>query len=158
MSIRGHSEAAFKTGIEAHLLVNRYQWVAGEGFDRDRAILPKTAHSFICDTQPKEWAKLEPLHAERTAKEMLGDPSKWIDSNGVPATLRHGFTERRYTLDAAYFKAAHELNPELESRWAANRPGLSHQFHFSPRSEKWLRSQWAKRTASAARSTSRLHR
>ena len=39
---------------------------------------------------------------------------------------------------AAFFKAAHELNPELEARYAANRLGLTRQLHFSPRSEKSL--------------------
>ena len=38
----------------------------------------------------------------------------------------------------AFFKAAHELNPELEARYAANRLGLTRQLHFSPRSEKSL--------------------
>ena len=36
------------------------------------------------------------------------------------------------------FKAAHELNPELEARYAANRLGLTRQLHFSPRSEMSL--------------------
>ena len=34
--------------------------------------------------------------------------------------------------------ALHELNPELETRYAANRLGLTRQLHFSPRSEKSL--------------------
>ena len=38
----------------------------------------------------------------------------------------------------AFFKAAHELNPELEARYAANQLGLTRQLHFSPRSEKSL--------------------
>ena len=41
-------------------------------------------------------------------------------------------------MHAAFFKAAHELNPELEARYAANRLGLTRQLHFSPRSEKSL--------------------
>ena len=57
-----------------------------------------------------------------------------MDANGALATLRHGFKCYGRTLRAAYFKAAHELNPELESRYAANRLGLTRQLHFSPRS------------------------
>ena len=132
------SEAAFETVIEAHLLANGYVPVPRDGFDRERAIFPDTALEFIRETQPKEWAKLESLHGDKTGEQVLTDLCKWMDTNGSLATLRHGFKCYGRTLHAAYFKAAHELNPELESRYAANRLGLTRQLHFSPRSEKSL--------------------
>ena len=138
MSIARHSEAAFETVIEAHLLQNGYVPLAREGFDRDRAIFPETVLAFIRDTQPKEWAKLEALHGDKTGEQILGDLCKWMDQNGSLATLRHGFKCYGRTLHAAFFKAAHELNPELEARYAANRLGLTRQLHFSPHSEKSL--------------------
>ncbi len=109
-----------------------------DGFDRERAIFPETVLAFIRDTQPKEWAKLEALHGEKTGEQILGDLCKWMDANGSLATLRHGFKCYGRTLHVAFFKAAHELNPELEARYAANRLGLTRQLHFSPRSEKSL--------------------
>lgn len=133
-----HSESAFETVIEMHLLQNGYTPVAREGFDRERAIFPETVLSFIRETQPKEWAKLEALHGERTGEQILDDLCKWMDGNGALATLRHGFKCYGRTLHAAFFKAAHELNPELGARYAANRVGLTRQLHFSSRSEKSL--------------------
>ena len=50
-----------------------------------------------------------------------------MDTNGSLATLRHGFKCYGRTLHVAFFKAAHELNPELEARYAANRLGLTRQ-------------------------------
>ena len=132
------TEAAFETVIEAHLLENGYVSVAGDGFDRERAIFPATVLAFIRETQPQAWAKLEALHGDRTGEQILTDLCKWMDANGSLATLRHGFKCYGRTLRAAYFKAAHELNPELESRYAANRLGLTRQLHFSPRSEQSL--------------------
>ena len=132
------SEAAFETVIEAHLLAKGYVPVPRDGFDRERAIFPATALEFIRETQPKEWAKLEALHGDKTGEQVLTDLCKWMDMHGSLATLRHGFKCYGRTLRAAYFKAAHELNPELESRYAANRLGLTRQLHFSPRSEKSL--------------------
>jgi type I restriction enzyme R subunit len=132
------NEAAFETVIEAHLLQNGYVPIAREGFDRDRAIFPETILSFIRDTQPKDWDKLEALHGDKTGEQVLTDLCKWMDTNGALATLRHGFKCYGRTLHAAFFKAAHELNPELEARYAANRLGLTRQLHFSPRSEKSL--------------------
>ena len=62
-------EQAFETVIEAHLLVNGYVSVAGDGFDRERAIFPETVLAFVRKTQPKEWAKLEALHGDRTGEQ-----------------------------------------------------------------------------------------
>jgi type I restriction enzyme R subunit len=124
--------------IEAHLLGQGYVAVPREGFDRERAIFPETVLGFIRDTQPAEWAKLEALHAEKTGEQVLSDLCKWMDANGSLATLRHGFKCYGRTLRVAFFKAAHELNPELEARYAANQLGLTRQLRFSPRSEKSL--------------------
>ena len=52
MSVVPHSEAAFETVIEAHLLQNGYVPVAGDGFDRERAIFPDAVLAFIRETQP----------------------------------------------------------------------------------------------------------
>ena len=132
------TEAAFEAVIEAHLLDNGYVPVAGAGFDRERAIFPEEALAFIRETQPKEWAKLERLHGNRTGEQVFVDLCKWMDVHGSLATLRHGFKCYGRTLHVAYFKAAHQLNPELEARYAANRLGLTRQLHFSPRSEQSL--------------------
>jgi len=132
------NEAAFETVIEAHLLAHGYVHLSRDGFDRERAIFPETVLAFIRETQPKEWAKLDALHGDKTGEQILSDLCKWMDQNGALATLRHGFKCYGRTLHAAFFKAAHELNPELEARYAANRLGLTRQLHFSPRSEKSL--------------------
>ena len=133
-----HSEAAFETVIETYLLANGYVTVNRDSFDRERAIFPETVLAFIRATQLKEWARLEALHREKTGEQILSDLCKWMDANGALATLRHGFKCYGRTLHVAYFKAAHELNPELEARYAANRLGLTRQLHFSPRSEQSL--------------------
>src|SRR5204862_4147092 len=99
---------------------------------------PVALLSFIRETQPKGWAKLEALHGEKTGEQILSDLCKWMDANSSLATLRHGFKCYGRTLRVAFFKAAHELNPELEARYAANMIGLTRQLRFSPRSEKSL--------------------
>lgn len=133
-----HYESTFETVIEAHLLQNGYRSVPREGFDRGRAIFPEVVLDFIRETQPSEWAKLEALHGSNTGEQVLADLCKWMAANGSLATLRHGFKCYGRTLHVAYFKASHELNPELEARYAANRLGITRQLCFSPRSEKSL--------------------
>src|SRR3989442_9324162 len=125
-----HGEASFETVIEAYLLTNGYVAIDRNGFDCERAIFPETVLSFIRETQPKEWSKLEALHGPRTGDQILADLCKWMDANGSLATLRHGFKCYGRTLRVAYFKAAHELNPELKVRYAANRLGMTRQLRF----------------------------
>lgn len=132
------SEAAFETVIEGHLLRNGYVSIDHDGLDRERAIFPLAVLQFIRETQEKEWEKLEALHGDRTGEQVLSDLCKWMDANGSLATLRHGFKCYGRTLRVAFFKAAHELNPELEARYAANRLGLTRQLRFSSRSEQSL--------------------
>ncbi len=138
MSAPRRNEAAFETVIEAYLLQNGYVPVAREVFDRERAIFPETVLAFIRETQPREWAKLEALHGDGTGAQILTDLCKWMDANGSLTTLRHGFKCYGRTLHLGFFKAAHELNPDLEARYAANRLGITRQLRFSPRSRKSL--------------------
>lgn len=138
MSISRHTESAFETVIEDHLLHAGYVRVDREGFDRERAVFPDTVLAFIRETQPKEWSKLEALHGDKTGDQVITDLCKWMDVNGSLATLRHGFKCYGRTLHVAFFKAAHDLNPELEARYAANRLGLTRQLYFSTRSKKSL--------------------
>ena len=138
MSDKRHTEAAFESVIETHLLNNGYIAVSAEGFDRERAIFPETVLAFIRDTQQKEWTKLEALHSDKTGEQVFGDLCRWMEVHGSLATLRHGFKCYGRTLRVAYFKAAHELNPELDARYAANRLGITRQLRFSVRSEKSL--------------------
>ncbi|MGH9841420.1 MAG: type I restriction endonuclease subunit R [Blastocatellia bacterium] len=133
-----HYETAFETAIEAQLLAQGYVRVDRAGFDRERAIFPETVLAFIRETQPKDWAKLEALHEARTGEQVLDDLCKWMDANGSLATLRHGFKCYGRTLRVAFFKAAHELNPELEARYAANCVGLTRQLRYSADSGKSL--------------------
>ncbi len=138
MSMLRHSEAAFETVIEQTLLVQGYVSVPREAYERERAIFPSVVLDFIRDTQPREWAKLEALLGPKTGEQVLGDLCKWLDQHGSLSTLRHGFKCYGRTLFVAFFRAAHELNPELAERYAQNRLGLTRQLHYSPRSEKSL--------------------
>jgi len=138
MSTGRHSELAFEDVVEQGLLATGYVPVDKGGFDRERAIFPAVVLDFIRATQPKEWGKLEALHGNKTGEQVLTDLCKWMDTHGSLATLRHGFKCYGRTLRVAFFKASHELNPELEARYAANRVGLTRQLHFSVRSEKSL--------------------
>lgn len=128
-----HQESAFESIIESDLLDDGYVSVDRKTFDLERAIFPAVVLDFIRETQPKEWARLETLLGDRTGEQVISDLCRWMDVNGSLATLRHGFKCYGRTLRVAYFKPAHNLNPELDARFAANRVGLTRQLRYSPR-------------------------
>lgn len=127
-----HSEAAFEQIIESYLLDHGYAKIISS-FDPARAIFPEEIIAFIQQTQPKEWAKLQALHSDKTTTQVLHDLCQWMDTYGVLYTLRHGFKCYGRTLRVAYFKAAHGLNVELEAQYAANRVGITRQLRYSER-------------------------
>ena len=132
------SEAAFETAIESVLLDAGYNRLDSKGFDRERAIFPVEVLAFIQATQDNGWKKLEALHGEQTGERVLESLCKWLDTHGTLAVLRHGFKCFGKTLRVAFFRPAHGLNPDLETRYRANRLGLTRQLHFSPSSEQSL--------------------
>jgi len=135
-----HSEAAFETVIEQFMLSHGYQSVAKESYNKERAFFPDITIQFIKATQPKEWARLETLLGSQTEQQVINDLSKWMDTNGSLNTLRHGFKCYGRTLQVAYFKASHTMNPELEENYESNILGITRQLNYS------LRNNESKRT------------
>jgi type I restriction enzyme, R subunit len=132
------AESAFETAIEDSLLANGYTSVARDSYDKQRAIFPAVTLEFIRDTQPQTWARLEALHGDKTAELVLLDLCNWMDTHGSLSTLRHGFKCHGRLLRIAFFKAAHGLNPDLETRYAQNVLGVTRQLFYSPKSNKSL--------------------
>jgi type I restriction enzyme R subunit len=130
------TEMAFETVIEDHFLAHGYTSLGRDGFDRELAVFPDEVLSFIRDTQPTEWAKLEALHGDRTGEQIVTDICKWMDTHGCLTTIRHGFKCYGRTLRVAFFKAAHDMNPELAEKYAANRLSLTRQLYYKPDSTK----------------------
>lgn len=132
------NESTFEQVVTNSLTGNGYCKVAGETLDREKAIFPDKVLSFIQSTQAKAWEKLEALHGHKTGERILNDLCKWMDVHGSLTTLRHGFKCYGRTLRVAFFKAAHELNPELSERYAANCLGVTRQLHYSIKNENSL--------------------
>ena len=137
-NVSRHTELAFESVIEKHFLSHGYCAVARELYSAEQAIFPSLVLEFIRSTQPKEWQKLESLHGEKTGEQILNDLCKWMDTYGSLATLRHGFKCYGRTLRVAFFKPAHGLNPDLETRYVANQIGITRQLHYSAKEGKSL--------------------
>ena len=133
-----HTEEAFESVIVTALLSGGYVRVEKSGYDRARGLFPETLLAFIRETQPKEWDKLQAILGPKTGEQILSDLVKWMDAHGSLATLRHGFKCYGRQLRIAYFRAAHGLNAELITRYAANRVGVTRQLRYSERNANEL--------------------
>lgn len=138
MKNKATSENAFENAIADVLLASGFQRHYSKDFDRENAIFPKESIAFIKATQKQIWDKLEVLHGDKTGERIIAALCKWMDENGALNTLRHGFKCYGKTLRIAFFKPAHGLNPELESRYAANILGITRQLYFSPKTKQSL--------------------
>lgn len=136
MKAAPHTETAFEAVIEAHLLDNGYTALPNKKFDTEKALFPDTAIRFIQQTQPKEWERLQKLHGDNTASQILSDLCKWLDTYGCLTVLRHGFKCYGRTLKVAIFKAAHGLNADLEAAYKANQLTVTRQLHYRKAAKK----------------------
>ncbi|MFH1743626.1 MAG: type I restriction endonuclease, partial [bacterium] len=129
-----HTEAAFETAIEHHLLTEAgYTKADSDNFDRDRAIDPTILLPFIRETQSNEWTYLENLQKEKTEETLLDDLCKALnsDAEGCLKVLRHGFKCFGKTFRVAYFAPASGMNPDTQRLYAANRLTVTRQLRYS---------------------------
>jgi len=129
-----HTEKAFETAIEYHLIKNGgYLNGNPNTFDRIRAIDPTVLIPFIQETQPNEWEYLKNIQKEKAEETLLDDLCKALDSKheGCLKVLRHGFKCFGKLFRVAYFAPASGLNPEIQKLYAANRLTITHQIKYS---------------------------
>ena len=126
-------ELHFEDHIE-HSLITEGGWSTLEwrGIDQQTGLFVDEIVAFVQATQPEAWADLVERHideasartnlAKRVASE-LDNPSR----NGVVDLLRIGVTDLGVDIHLAYFRPAHSLTEELESRYQANRLAVVRQ-------------------------------
>ncbi|MEX1026635.1 MAG: hypothetical protein WD049_01320, partial [Candidatus Paceibacterota bacterium] len=137
-----HTEAAFETVLVESLITGGYKVVAGDSFDRERAIFPEVVIAFIEATQPKQWEKLQALHGASTGERILHDLCKWMDTHGSLATL--GLQETTGSgCDKSRGRvgpAAHDIStklPKSDSRTHGRKGEVSYSFGCDGGCHEW---------------------
>lgn len=127
-----YDEYAFEDSIAAHLVkYGGYERVPSEEFDRERGVFPDVVVSFVKETQPEKWEKLETAYKGNARKRFLQDLTSAMEGRGTLEVLRHGLRTTGTTIDLAAFKPNTGLNPEVQKRYEANRLGVTQQFYYS---------------------------
>jgi len=127
-----HTEAAFESAIEAHLLAHGYEQGNPKSFDAALGLDPVRLTAFIAATQPKTWQAIETYYGNKATAMLLDDLTKALASVGMLHVLRHGFHCFGKTLRVAYFAPANAMNPETQALYSANVLTVTRQVHHSP--------------------------
>jgi type I restriction enzyme R subunit len=134
-----HSEKAFESAIEHHLLtVAGYERADSRNFDLSRCLDPTVLVPFVKKTQPTEWAYLEGLQKSKAETTLLDDLSKALnsDNEGCLKVLRHGFKCFGKLFRVAYFAPASGMNPEIKRLYDLNRLTVTRQLRYSSQHTK----------------------
>ncbi len=137
-----HKEINFEVEICDHLAANGWLYSQGDAasYDRTRALFPADVLAWVQDTQPKAWESLQKNHGAQAADVLLGRLRDSINQRGTLDVLRHGIEllGLRQPLTLAQFKPALAMNPDILSKYAANRLCVVRQLRYSLHNENAL--------------------
>lgn len=133
--MRLHQEIEFENDICAHLAGNG--WLHAEAddadYDRERAVFPSDVVAWVQASQPLAWDALIKANGAAAEAVLLDRLRKQIDDRGTLDVLRHGIELHpvKGGLKMAQFRPAFGVNPDIVSRYAANRLRVVRQLHYS---------------------------
>ena len=137
-----HKEIHFEDEICKHLAANGWLCAEGDaaGYDRARAAFPADVLAWVQATQPKAWEALTKNHGANAGDTLLARLREQIDQRGTLDVLRQGIEilGLRQPLKLAQFKPALGINPEILSRYAANRLRVVRQVRYSQHNENCI--------------------
>src|SRR5690625_1739655 len=92
--VTDHREIAFEQAIEADLLATG-EYTKGDpaGFDRQLALHPDILFTFIKESQPKAWERLETVHGSQVEQKVLHRLNQVLDQRGMLHVLRKGIED-----------------------------------------------------------------
>ena len=134
-----HHEINFEAEIAQHLASNGWLYAEGDhqAYDRARALFPADLLAWIQESQPEAWEVLQKNHGSGATDTLLNRLRAQLDQRGTLDVLRNGIDllGLKKSLQLAQFRPALALNPEILSRYAANRLRVVRQLRYSTRNE-----------------------
>lgn len=134
-----HKEIKFEDEICEHLASNGWLYTEKDAADYDRklALFPADVIGWVQKTQPDAWEKLAKNHGDAAGQTLLKRLRDSLDKSGTLHVIRNGFDVLgvRSTVKMAQFKPAMTMNPDIMTRYAANRLRVVRQVHYSVHNE-----------------------
>ncbi len=129
-----HKEISFEDEICSCLTAQGWLYSASDaGYDRKLTLFPEDVLTWIEATQPDAWEAIRKSHGSAAGDTVSLRLREAINQRGTLDVIRHGFDllGLRKELKLAQFKPALAINPDILSRYAANRLRVVRQVHYS---------------------------
>ncbi|MDT3672346.1 MAG: type I restriction endonuclease [Aromatoleum sp.] len=137
-----HTEKALEDEICADLAERgwRYDPTDASRYDRTLALFPDDVVGWIQATQPDAWIAIEKTHGANARKTVMERLRRTLADQGTLHVLRHGFEMLglRKPIAIAQFKPALAMNPELQTKYVANRLRVVRQLRYSLHNENCI--------------------
>ncbi|MCX7411710.1 MAG: type I restriction endonuclease [Planctomycetales bacterium] len=134
-----HKEIDFETEICEHLAANGWLYSEGDGakYDRPRALFPDDLLAWVQATQPQAWDAIVKNHGTNAAETLLSRVRDQLNQRGTLDVLRHGIEMLglKGKLPLSQFKPALGINPDILTRYNANRLRVVRQVRYSQQNE-----------------------
>lgn len=130
-----HKEISFEAEVCDYLTANGWLYAEGDAatYDRGRALFPADVIGWVQASQPNAWATLTNNHGAAADGMLLDRIRKQLDERGTLEVLRQGIEliGLRAPLSLAQFKPALAMNPDIITRYQANRLRVVRQVRYS---------------------------
>lgn len=130
-------EIAFEASIENYLtqITGQYIKRAPGDYNKELCLDKEMIFSFIKNTQPKAFEKLQETHGDLFEQKFLKRLTEEIKVRGLLDVLRNGIKDYGVEVQLAYFKPASGLNPETQALYQGNILSLIRQLKYSLKNE-----------------------
>lgn len=134
-----HKEINLEAEICGHLAANGWLYAEKDNarYDRQLALFPDDLMDWVQQTQPDAWDVLTKNHGESAQAVLMARLRNAIDKSGTLNVLRDGLDVLglKTRLRMAQFKPASGINPDIVTRYNANRLRIVRQLRYSQHNE-----------------------
>jgi len=135
MTTKHYTEQDFEEHIEENLLNSGYHMGLPAFYDKELCLMPDEIVTFIQNTQPKEWEKLEKQYGNDAQQRFCYRLAQEIYKRGCLPLFRKGIKDRDAEISLAFFKPASSMNPEHAELYKKNRFSVVRQLKYSLKNE-----------------------
>ena len=131
-----HTEKTFETAIVESLVEHGgYAQGNAEEYSIELGMFKAEIISFIQETQPEKWAKLETIHGADCPNRLIQRLYKELDLRGSLDVLRNGFVDYGIRFQMAFFKPESGLNPDTVTLYEKNKLKVVRQLYYSAKNK-----------------------
>ncbi|MEO5360686.1 MAG: type I restriction endonuclease [Nitrospirota bacterium] len=131
-----YREQDFESHIEKNLLSSGYHRHEPDDYNRETCLIPKDMLSFVQETQPDDYKKLEQQYGADAPSKLMYRLNTEISKRGMLHVLRKGISDRGAKINLVYFKPNSGMNPEHTRLYKKNRFSVVRQLKYSAMNEK----------------------